>query len=250
MARKYSEKTSSKVERTMHEFKHGTLKSGSGGKVKSRKQAIAIGLSQARRAGGKVPPALSHATMKWKPGMSVDEVVRVYISKMRPGTEIDARGIARAVGGVDPMAAEYALESAEEAGLAVTNDGRWFGPPASSGGHARKKSPAQLDREIAEALGGRHAHATKKTAFDANLFAVEIDPAEFDRDRDLPADAHWRKDLTHLAEAEMGRGRTFRRPKHAVYDVIEWTGSRGGIGRLLDWLEAAPGVTRYAEIFE
>jgi hypothetical protein len=41
----------------MHEMKHGELKSGrSGKKVKSRKQAIAIGLSEARRSGGKVPP--------------------------------------------------------------------------------------------------------------------------------------------------------------------------------------------------
>jgi len=47
---------SKKVEKTMHEFKHGTLKSGSGGKVKSRKQAVAIGLSEARKAGAKVPP--------------------------------------------------------------------------------------------------------------------------------------------------------------------------------------------------
>jgi uncharacterized protein DUF6496 len=55
MAR-YSRKASSKVEKAMHERKRGTLKSGrSGKKVKSRKQAIAIGLSQARRAGAKVP---------------------------------------------------------------------------------------------------------------------------------------------------------------------------------------------------
>lgn len=53
---KYGEKASQKVEKAMHELKHGTLKSGrSGKKVKSRKQAIAIGLAQARRAGGKVP---------------------------------------------------------------------------------------------------------------------------------------------------------------------------------------------------
>jgi Family of unknown function (DUF6496) len=55
MAR-YGKKASSKVERAMHERKKGTLKSGrSGKKVTSRKQAIAIGLSEARRAGGKVP---------------------------------------------------------------------------------------------------------------------------------------------------------------------------------------------------
>jgi hypothetical protein len=55
MAR-YGKKASQKVEKAMHERKRGTLKSGrSGKKVKSRKQAIAIGLAQARRAGGKVP---------------------------------------------------------------------------------------------------------------------------------------------------------------------------------------------------
>jgi hypothetical protein len=53
---KYGKKAQSKVEKTMHERKAGTLRSGkSGKKVKSRKQAIAIGLSEARRAGGKVP---------------------------------------------------------------------------------------------------------------------------------------------------------------------------------------------------
>jgi superfamily II DNA helicase RecQ len=44
-----------KVDKTMHEFKQGDLKSGSGGKVKSRKQAIAIGLNEAREAGEEVP---------------------------------------------------------------------------------------------------------------------------------------------------------------------------------------------------
>jgi Family of unknown function (DUF6496) len=53
---KYGKTASSKVKKAMHERKRGTLKSGgSGKKVKSRKQAIAIGLSEARRAGGKVP---------------------------------------------------------------------------------------------------------------------------------------------------------------------------------------------------
>lgn len=53
---KYGRKASEKVKRAMHERKQGTLRSGrSGKKVKSRKQAIAIGLSEARRAGAKVP---------------------------------------------------------------------------------------------------------------------------------------------------------------------------------------------------
>ena len=56
MARKYSKGASKKVEKVMEERKKGTLKSGrSGKKVKSRKQAIAIGLSEARKAGKKVP---------------------------------------------------------------------------------------------------------------------------------------------------------------------------------------------------
>ena len=55
MARKYSKAASRKVEKVMHERKKGTLRSGSGKKVTSRKQAIAIGLSEARKEGKKVP---------------------------------------------------------------------------------------------------------------------------------------------------------------------------------------------------
>jgi len=56
MARKYSKGASKKVERAMHKRKRGTLKSGRSGKrVTSRKQAIAIGLTEVRREGGKVP---------------------------------------------------------------------------------------------------------------------------------------------------------------------------------------------------
>jgi hypothetical protein len=46
---------SKKVHKVMSEFKEGSLKSGSGAKVKSRKQAVAIGLSEARKAGAKIP---------------------------------------------------------------------------------------------------------------------------------------------------------------------------------------------------
>jgi hypothetical protein len=60
MARKYSRGAAKKVKRAMHERKRGTLRSGrSGRKVKSRKQAIAIGLSEARAAGAKVPKKAS-----------------------------------------------------------------------------------------------------------------------------------------------------------------------------------------------
>jgi Family of unknown function (DUF6496) len=58
MPRKYSPSASKDVEREMHKFKRGQLKSGKGsegGTVKSRKQAIAIGLSEARKKGKKVP---------------------------------------------------------------------------------------------------------------------------------------------------------------------------------------------------
>jgi hypothetical protein len=56
MATKYARSASKDVKKTMHEFKRGKLKSGrSGTKVRSRKQAIAIGLSEARRKGKRVP---------------------------------------------------------------------------------------------------------------------------------------------------------------------------------------------------
>jgi hypothetical protein len=53
---KYGKKAQKKVKRAMHKRKKGTLRSGSGKKVTSKKQAIAIGLSEARRSGAKVPP--------------------------------------------------------------------------------------------------------------------------------------------------------------------------------------------------
>jgi Family of unknown function (DUF6496) len=62
---KYGKKAQSKVKRAMHERKRGTLKSGrSGKKVTSRKQAIAIGLSEARRSGAKVPRKRGGGTRK------------------------------------------------------------------------------------------------------------------------------------------------------------------------------------------
>ena len=66
MAR-YGKKAASKVKKAMHERKRGTLKSGrSGKKVKSRKQAIAIGLSEARREGAKVPSKRKSRSRKKK----------------------------------------------------------------------------------------------------------------------------------------------------------------------------------------
>ena len=65
MARRYGKKAQSSVKSAMHKRKHGTLKSGrSGRKVKSRKQAIAIGLSEARKKGAKVPSRNSRKSKK------------------------------------------------------------------------------------------------------------------------------------------------------------------------------------------
>ena len=67
MARKYSKSSERKVERAMEEMKRGTLRSGgSGAKVTSRKQAIAIGLSEARRAGARVPRKAARKTTRRK----------------------------------------------------------------------------------------------------------------------------------------------------------------------------------------
>lgn len=63
--RRYGKKSSEKVRRAMHEMKRGKLRSGrSGKKVTSRRQAVAIGLSEARRAGAKVPKKGSTAGKK------------------------------------------------------------------------------------------------------------------------------------------------------------------------------------------
>lgn len=131
--------TALKMEKTMHEFKHGTLKSSSGKKVKSRKQAIAIGLSQSRRAGYAVPAKKSaHATQ------SLSSSVDAYFSNMRHDTEIDARGLARALH-ADALAVDHELERAAGRGVAVTEDGRWYAPVGCSTGrcdhdaHARRR---------------------------------------------------------------------------------------------------------------
>ena len=160
MTRKYGEKASEKIGRTMHEFKRGKLRSGSGGKVTSRQQAIAIGISQARRAGYKVPPEQGHAEM------SLDTRVRAYLSDMQPGMEVDARGIARALGGVDPLEADYALERAERAGLVSTSDGRWFGPLSEPPVHHAKmlRSPVVKIEPVVmpnDAMAEIHIHHGK-----------------------------------------------------------------------------------------
>jgi hypothetical protein len=61
---KYGKKAQKKVGKVMREYKEGKLKSGGGGKVKSRKQAIAIGLSEARKEGDKVPKRIPRTKKK------------------------------------------------------------------------------------------------------------------------------------------------------------------------------------------
>lgn len=63
---KYSKKAQEKIGEVMHEFKEGKLKSSSGKKVKNRKQAIAIGISEAKEAGLKVPAQLKKSSEKKK----------------------------------------------------------------------------------------------------------------------------------------------------------------------------------------
>ena len=65
---KYSKRAGEKVKEVMHEKKEGKLKNGSGKKVTSRKQAIAIGLSEARKEGAKVPKKSSSKRGGKKPG--------------------------------------------------------------------------------------------------------------------------------------------------------------------------------------
>ena len=64
MARKYSKSASKDVEREVRAYKRGKLKSGSGRKVKNREQAIAIGLSEARKKGKKVPKRKKSKSLK------------------------------------------------------------------------------------------------------------------------------------------------------------------------------------------
>ena len=68
MLTKYGKKASEKVEKSLHEMKEGTLKTGTGKKVNSKKQAIAIGLSEAREAGVKVPKKIVQKSLESNQG--------------------------------------------------------------------------------------------------------------------------------------------------------------------------------------
>ncbi len=92
MARKYSKKASAKVERAMKKRKAGTLKSGrSGRKVRSRKQAIAIGLSEARASGAKVPKKASKKEDRQEARAQSEEVVSHRCYSSWPGIAAEGR---------------------------------------------------------------------------------------------------------------------------------------------------------------
>src|SRR5206468_479819 len=93
MAR-YGKKAQQKVKEAMHERKRGTLKSGrSGKKATNRKQAIAIGLSKARKAGAQVPPTAAAASVSGIPGAIVAALL-IGVAKLNLSSAV---GIARIV---------------------------------------------------------------------------------------------------------------------------------------------------------
>lgn len=94
---KYSKKAQDKVEKTMHERKKGTLKSSSGQKVTSRKQAIAIGLSEAREAGAKVPARSSagSATKATKKSAAKKSATKKAAVKKSPAKKAAAKKAAK-----------------------------------------------------------------------------------------------------------------------------------------------------------
>lgn len=91
---KYSKKAQDKVEKTMHEMKEGTLKSGSGDKVTSKEQAIAIGLSEARKEGAKVPQkkeSTASATKSTKKALSKKTGATKSAAKKSPMKKMAAK---------------------------------------------------------------------------------------------------------------------------------------------------------------
>lgn len=82
------------------------------------------------------------------------------------------------------------------------------------------------------------------------LLAIEVDPYLIDSSYkdELPVNAMFREDLSDLAKKEFEIGKTYRRPKNAIYTVVEWKGMRGKAGILLDWVDRQPAITRYTEI--
>ncbi len=89
---KYSKKAGDKVEKAMHEMKHGELKSGnSNKKVKSRKQAIAIGLSEARAEGARVPKKKSSSKKAASKKSSAKKPTKKAASKKMSSKKMGAK---------------------------------------------------------------------------------------------------------------------------------------------------------------
>jgi topoisomerase IA-like protein len=87
----YGKKSQDKVETEMHKLKKGTLRSGSGKKVTSRKQAVAIGLSEARREGGKVPAKKSSAKSSSKKSSAKKAPAKKAAAKKAPAKKAAAK---------------------------------------------------------------------------------------------------------------------------------------------------------------
>lgn len=93
---KYGKKAQTKVKRAMREMKEGTLRSGrSGKKVTSRKQAIAIGLSEARQAGGKVPKKAAKKSARKSPAKKAAKKKTGRTATKRSGTSRGAKKTSR-----------------------------------------------------------------------------------------------------------------------------------------------------------
>ena len=147
MAR-YGKKASEKVAQTMREHKRGTLKSGSGKKVTSRKQAIAIGLAQARRAGGKVPPAprRSHATKKKSPAQ-LDREIEDLLNKRARYMLVDA-ATGKDMREAHDFEIEHIQRNANKAGVAsLLLGGGWKNPQRSYDVKLRLMNVHQPTRE-------------------------------------------------------------------------------------------------------
>ncbi len=201
MPRKYGKKASEKVERALHEMKRGTLRSGSGGKVTSRAQAIAIGLSQARKKGYKVP-ARSHSTRK-KTDAQLNRDITEVLGPASPYQSKYGHGSAEWQSGF-----KFAKESARHETHAQMREAL-----RQLSASARNDFERGLVAGYEDALGttGR-SHATVKksarpTPYRLKLSPSELSAVEFARGRYSWADmlaAHATEDgLVAFTESEM-----------------------------------------------
>lgn len=146
-ARKYGAKASEKIEKAMHERKRGTLRSGSGKKVTSKKQAVAIGLSEARREGGKVPGTAAKDTEKnakrragesraRKPTATPARAARTTRAPMQPPSRASGntqRTAARARGSTKPLTKRAAKSAGPDATQSTAQGGKKASRRTSAG---------------------------------------------------------------------------------------------------------------------